>query len=83
MAGNPPITQEMLDEIHFAIEYFWSIRGYCKHTLYYTSGWLRAHLRNEEELEAAVAYLGRLGCHCDCEVYTKLRHEDLQPEDML
>ena len=80
MARNPPVTAEMLNEIHSAIEYFWAIRGYCTHVFLYTTGWLRAHVESEEELGAAVAYLERLGCHCDCEVYTKLRPEDLRPE---
>lgn len=78
-ARSAPVTPQMLDEIQFCIEYYWSTRGYCDHTHHNTRGWLNAHLPRDE-VDAAIAYLVQLGGRCDCEVYTRLRSDALPQE---
>jgi hypothetical protein len=80
MAMSAPVTRKMLNEIHLCIEYYWETRAYCRpHGYENTRGWLYARLK-PEEVEPAIQYLARLGGGCDCEVYTKLRPEDLPDE---
>ena len=76
MREATPVTPRMLDSLQHWIECCWTLWAYCDHTHRSTRNWLHAHLP-EDEVEPTLAYLVQLGGKCDCEVYTKLRAEDL------